>query len=79
MDKHSGALELLNTYLREEAKDKKAVINTASAQRVSKNPLRQPNLVDCGLYILHFAKTFLSDPEKCLKTLTTVWKLSIIL
>ena len=76
-DKHSGALGLLNTYLQEEAKDKKAVMNTAKVQRVSNNPLRQPNMVDCGLYLLHFAKTFLSDPEKYLKTLMSVREPSI--
>lgn len=24
----------------------------------------QPNFCDCGLYLLHFAETFVNDPEK---------------
>jgi hypothetical protein len=24
----------------------------------------QPNYCDCGLYVLHFAKTFMSDPQR---------------
>ena len=32
----------------------------------------QPNTYDCGVYLLHFAKTFMTDPKKYAKMIM-VW------
>ena len=50
-----------------EAEDKKSIINPDDAITKMAVPLYQPNFCDCGLYLLHFATTFLSDPEKYMK------------
>ena len=61
---HPKALSRLNEYLQEEAKDKKGVSNPSSALMKKALVPAQPNFCDCGLYLLHFAQTFISDPEK---------------
>lgn len=65
--KHPAALKRLNAYLREEAADKKGISDPDDALAKMALPLYQPNFCDCGLYLLHFATTFLSDPEKYTK------------
>lgn len=65
--KHPRALKKLNDYLRAEAEDKKGVKDADHALTKMALPLYQPNFCDCGLYLLHFATTFLSDPEKYMK------------
>ncbi|KAI5119191.1 hypothetical protein M0805_004446 [Coniferiporia weirii] len=62
--RHPGALNKLNQYLRAEAKDKKDNDNPSDAFTKTALVPAQPNFCDCGLYLLHFAKTFMSDPEK---------------
>ncbi|KAI0081593.1 hypothetical protein K474DRAFT_1768509 [Panus rudis PR-1116 ss-1] len=61
---HRAAIKLLSMYLQFEAKDKKGLENTSEAKGKSALVPFQPNFCDCGLYVLHFAKTFLSNPTR---------------
>jgi hypothetical protein len=60
--RHPQAVKRLSAYLQMEAVDKKKTINTSDA--VGKTVLvpAQPNFCDCGIYLLHLAETFMSDP-----------------
>ncbi|EGO24014.1 hypothetical protein SERLADRAFT_470630 [Serpula lacrymans var. lacrymans S7.9] len=62
--RHPQALKTLKQYLKMEAKDKK---NAGECREpFGKNALvpMQPNYCDCGVYLLHFAMTFMKDPER---------------
>lgn len=61
---HPRALSRLNEYLQEEAKDKKGIANPSPAKTRKATMPIQPNHCDCGLYLLHFAQSFVADPEK---------------
>ncbi|EJC97929.1 uncharacterized protein FOMMEDRAFT_171324 [Fomitiporia mediterranea MF3/22] len=61
---HPRALSRLNEYLQEEAKDKKGIQNPSTALTKKALVPVQPNFCDCGLYLLHFAQTFMTDPKK---------------
>ncbi|KAG5646528.1 hypothetical protein DXG03_003295 [Asterophora parasitica] len=62
--RHPQAIKQLSRYLKKEAEDKMKRMDTSDP--VGKQALVpvQPNYSDCGLYLLHFAKTFISDPLK---------------
>ncbi|KAF8195366.1 hypothetical protein BJ912DRAFT_138312 [Pholiota molesta] len=61
---HPHAAKKLSQYLRMEAKDKKGIPNAGVATgRTAYVPV-QPNFCDCGVYLIHFAQTFLTDPKK---------------
>ncbi|KAF5382633.1 hypothetical protein D9615_003013 [Tricholomella constricta] len=62
--RHPQAIKLLSRYLKKEAQDK--LNKTDLSDAVGKQALVpvQPNFCDCGLYLLHFAETFMSDPER---------------
>jgi len=53
----------LTKYLQMEAKDKKGIENTSTPVYKHAFVPGQPNFCDCGLYLLHFVETFMSDPE----------------
>ncbi|EIN12536.1 hypothetical protein PUNSTDRAFT_97302 [Punctularia strigosozonata HHB-11173 SS5] len=61
---HPKAVRILSRYLELEARDKKQIENTSKPRaQVAQVPV-QPNSCDCGVYLLHFAKTFMEDPER---------------
>ncbi|KAF8798789.1 cysteine proteinase [Phlegmacium glaucopus] len=60
--RHPQAIKRLSAYLKMEAQDKKQLLNTSSAEGKSALVPVQPNLSDCGIYLLHLAQTFMSDP-----------------
>ncbi|KAF9481167.1 cysteine proteinase [Pholiota conissans] len=61
---HPHAIKKLGQYLRMEAKDKKGISNAGVATGKTALVPVQPNFCDCGVYLLHFAQTFLTDPKK---------------
>ncbi|KZT44416.1 cysteine proteinase [Sistotremastrum suecicum HHB10207 ss-3] len=60
--RHPAVVKALSAYLNNEALERKNV--QEPRQAVGKQALvpTQPNFWDCGVYLLHFAETFLSDP-----------------
>ncbi|KAI0061630.1 hypothetical protein BV25DRAFT_1916654 [Artomyces pyxidatus] len=62
--KHKRAIDRLKVYLQLEAKDKKNLDKEATTVPEGKHALvpHQPNYCDCGIYLLHFAKTFMKNP-----------------
>jgi len=62
--RHPQAIKKLSAYLRMEAKDKKGVDTTGTMEGKIAVVPKQTNLCDCGIYLLHFAQTFMSDPMK---------------
>ncbi|KAL5519967.1 hypothetical protein ACEPAG_1627 [Sanghuangporus baumii] len=61
---HPKAMTRLSEYLQEEAKDKKGIANPSPAKTRKATMPIQPNHCDCGLYLLHFAQSFVADPQK---------------
>ena len=61
---HNKACKLLSQYIMAEAREKKGFDNPSEAKGKKAQVPVQPNYCDCGLYLLHFAKMFLSDPDK---------------
>lgn len=71
--KHPGVIQNLKNYLISEAKDKgklleDAVVPVNEADGVFRGMAaavpQQPNMSDCGLYVLHFAEVFLQNAEE---------------
>ncbi|TRM64160.1 hypothetical protein BD626DRAFT_547865 [Schizophyllum amplum] len=60
---HQSAVKKLNTYLGLEARDKKGVENVSDVKGKMASVPVQPNFCDCGIYLIHFFRTFLSDPN----------------
>ncbi|TFK40643.1 hypothetical protein BDQ12DRAFT_462220 [Crucibulum laeve] len=68
---HRHAIRQLRIYLKLEARDKKGIdiSNTSDAEgRVAPVPV-QPNFCDCGIYLLHLAQTFMTDPQGYFQTI----------
>ncbi|KAF7314463.1 ULP-PROTEASE domain-containing protein [Mycena kentingensis (nom. inval.)] len=65
--KHRRVHTVLDAYLKYEARAKKQQstddVLGQTEYKIALVP-SQPNFCDCGLYLLHFAKTFASAPEK---------------
>ncbi|KAF5315073.1 hypothetical protein D9619_007290 [Psilocybe cf. subviscida] len=61
---HRAAITKLSGYLQREAEDKKGITNAGQAEGKQASVPAQPNFCDCGLYLIHFAQTFISDPVK---------------
>lgn len=61
--KHPQAIKTLSMYLQLEAKDKKG--NTDTRKPIGKLALvpGQGNYADCGVYLLHYVRKFLKQPE----------------
>jgi len=68
---HPHAIKKLGQYLRMEAKDKKGIANAGLAAGKTVFVPVQPNFCDCGVYLLHFAQTFLTDPAKYYHLITS--------
>ncbi|KAG6878500.1 hypothetical protein C0993_005429 [Termitomyces sp. T159_Od127] len=65
------AIERLAKYLKQEAQDKLKRLDTGDAVGFKAQVPVQPNFYDCGLYLLHFAETFMSDPVKYARIIRT--------
>ncbi|KAK0221966.1 hypothetical protein IW262DRAFT_1377165 [Armillaria fumosa] len=68
--RHPRVISVLGNYLRLEAIDKKGI--EASSKPIGKQALVpvQPNFCDCGIYLIHFAQTFMSDPTRYFSIIT---------
>ncbi|KDR82684.1 hypothetical protein GALMADRAFT_238172 [Galerina marginata CBS 339.88] len=62
--RHPQAIKKLASYLKQEAADKKGIQNASLALGKFASVPVQPNFCDCGVYLLHFAQTFMTDPKK---------------
>ncbi|KAG2342150.1 hypothetical protein BDR05DRAFT_1060452 [Suillus weaverae] len=62
--RHPQAQKVLRYWLKAEAKDKQHHEEVRLAEVKLAQVPSQPNFADCGVYLLHFAKTFLSDPVR---------------
>jgi len=62
--KHPQAIKVLKQYLVMEAKDKRGIEACSEAKGKQALVPSQPNFCDCGLYLLHFAETFMKDPDR---------------
>lgn len=60
--RHPQAQKVLRYWLKAEAKDKQQKDEVRPAEVKFAQVPSQPNFADCGVYLLHFARTFLSDP-----------------
>ncbi|KAG2155898.1 uncharacterized protein EDB93DRAFT_1128735 [Suillus bovinus] len=60
--RHPQAQKVLRHWLKAEAKDKQQLDEVRLAEVKLAQVPSQPNFADCGVYLLHFAKTFLSNP-----------------
>ncbi|TFK73611.1 cysteine proteinase [Pluteus cervinus] len=68
---HPKAIKVLSKYLGLEAKDKLNVEKYSDAVGKQAHVPFQPNYCDCGIYLLHFVETFMSDPAGyCTKILS---------
>ncbi|KAI0250772.1 hypothetical protein BJV78DRAFT_535499 [Lactifluus subvellereus] len=63
--KHPQAVKRLSRYLLMEAHDKKQLEEDKLTEAKGMQAIvpLQPNYCDCGIYLLHFAKTFMKDPQ----------------
>ncbi|KAH9080499.1 hypothetical protein EDB83DRAFT_2339768 [Lactarius deliciosus] len=63
--KHPQAVKRLGKYLLMEAHDKKQrdEDTLTEPKGMQAHVSQQPNHCDCGVYLLHFAKTFMKDPK----------------
>ncbi|KAL5482575.1 hypothetical protein ACEPAI_9169 [Sanghuangporus weigelae] len=73
---HPKAMTRLSEYLQEEAKDKKGIANPSPAKTRKATMPIQPNHCDCGLYLLHFAQSFVADPQKYTAAILSTKRLS---
>ncbi|KAH9002623.1 hypothetical protein EDB86DRAFT_2896932 [Lactarius hatsudake] len=65
LSKHPQAVKRLGKYLLMEAHDKKQrdEDTLTEPKGMQAHVPHQPNHCDCGVYLLHFAKTFMQDPK----------------
>lgn len=68
--RHPAAIKRLQKYLHLEAEDKRKLSKTSEARGKQAIVPVQPNFCDCGLYLLHFAETFVNDPAKYCRIIT---------
>ncbi|KAJ7796193.1 hypothetical protein B0H14DRAFT_2916326 [Mycena olivaceomarginata] len=63
--RHTRVLNVLGQYLQLEAREKKGIPLEESRKSFGKQAQvpHQPNFCDCGIYLLHLAQTFMSDPD----------------
>lgn len=60
--RHPQVQKVLRYWLKAEAKDKRQRDEVRLAEVKFAQVPSQPNFADCGVYLLHFAKTFLNNP-----------------
>ncbi|KAJ6462047.1 hypothetical protein C8R47DRAFT_1240419 [Mycena vitilis] len=63
--RHPKVINVLGQYLKHEAQERKEISLEMSRKAIGKAaPVpHQPNLYDSGIYLLHLAETFISDPS----------------
>ncbi|KAG8214645.1 hypothetical protein J3R82DRAFT_9723 [Butyriboletus roseoflavus] len=64
--RHPQAIKVLRQYLTSEAKDKRNYDEVRDAVGKQVQVPVQPNTWDCGVYLLHFMKVFMSAPSEFL-------------
>lgn len=69
--KHPQAIKVLKHYLAREAKDKRGFDEVRDAIGKQVHVPTQPNSWDCGIYLLHLTKVFMSNPEHHFHIITT--------
>ncbi|KAG6330376.1 hypothetical protein ID866_8713 [Astraeus odoratus] len=69
--KHVQAIRVLKNYLAREAKDKRGFDEVRDAIGKQVHVPAQPNTWDCGIYLLHLTKVFMSSPEHHFHLITT--------
>ncbi|KAJ6621834.1 hypothetical protein B0H10DRAFT_2015955 [Mycena sp. CBHHK59/15] len=71
--RHPKVVTVLSQYLKFEAFHKKGIPIEQSSKALGKAALvpHQPNFCDCGIYLLHLAQTFISDPQRYYNLITT--------
>lgn len=69
--RHTQVVKVLKTYLGREAKDKKGFDEIREAVGKQVQVPVQPNTWDCGVYLLHLTKVFMSNPEHYFRVITT--------
>ncbi|GJE88369.1 hypothetical protein PsYK624_044520 [Phanerochaete sordida] len=64
--KHPAAANNLALYLQLEAQDKKGLdpVNTTPPGKKTALVPAQPNFCDCGVYLIHFVRAFMKEPQK---------------
>ncbi|KAJ7625371.1 hypothetical protein DFH06DRAFT_1481403 [Mycena polygramma] len=64
--RHPRVVNVLGQYLKHEAQERKEIPLEMSRKAIGKAALvpHQPNLYDSGIYLLHLAETFISDPSR---------------
>ncbi|PFH53908.1 hypothetical protein AMATHDRAFT_44951 [Amanita thiersii Skay4041] len=72
--RHPQAIKQLSRYLVLEARDKRNALETSPPVGRPALVPTQPNYCDCGIYLLHFAQTFMTDPEKYCKIINKTHK-----
>ncbi|KAJ7157523.1 hypothetical protein C8R43DRAFT_883291, partial [Mycena crocata] len=76
--RHPKVMQVLAQYLQAEALDKKGTPLEGSSKAVGRHAHvscsvpHQPNFCDCGIYLLHLAQTFFSDPSRYCNLITAV-------
>ena len=61
---HEEIFACLTSYLRNESQHKKGLQVSLSTAEYHAIVLQRSNSSDCGMYTLHFFKTFLTDPKR---------------
>ncbi|KAH7885232.1 hypothetical protein F5I97DRAFT_1883858 [Phlebopus sp. FC_14] len=69
--RHAQAIKVLKNYLNREAKDKRGYDEVRGAIGKQVQVPVQPNTWDCGVYLLHLTKVFMSAPEDFFRHITT--------
>ncbi|KAK9764120.1 hypothetical protein K7432_008646 [Basidiobolus ranarum] len=64
--RHESVFEVLNTYLHNEAKEKKKIEIRQRVEGIYAKVPCQTNHCDCGVYLLQYVETFLNDTKKYL-------------
>ncbi|KAJ7132990.1 hypothetical protein C8R46DRAFT_1140271 [Mycena filopes] len=74
--RHPKVINVLGQYLQFEALEKKGIPIEESSKPIGKAALvpHQPNFCDCGIYLLHLAQTFISDPLRYFNLITATKK-----
>ncbi|KAJ7643968.1 hypothetical protein FB45DRAFT_896539 [Roridomyces roridus] len=67
--RHPKVVKVLGQYLRQEAQEKRGIPSEQCSSPTGKTAQvpHQPNFCDCGIYLLHLAQTFISDPDRYCK------------
>ncbi|KAF7365017.1 hypothetical protein MVEN_00372800 [Mycena venus] len=70
--RHTRVYNVLGSYLQFEARERKGLSLDMSRKPIGKQAHvpHQPNFCDCGIYLLHLAQTFISDPEHYFNLIT---------